>query len=143
VLTTLAKEQDEYSKWRADEYAEHFVAKTDLVLGLSGVRVALEILCTYYDGAAFVQQPEPPLPATHDATTGTGQNIVGVLEVVESDFEARRTRSGRGLAKAAQEDGDNKIAGAVHLRGPHSGLQGERGAERCGREVQDAGAHRS
>merc|ERR1719265_13851 len=93
-LATMEKEQADNTKWRNDEHAEYLVAKADLELGLSGVRKALEVLRSYYGGAAFVQQPE-----TFDKATGAGQSIVGVLEVVESDFADN-------LAKVETEESD-------------------------------------
>jgi len=98
-LATMEKEQADNTKWRNDEHAEYLVAKADLELGLSGVRKALEVLRSYYGGAAFVQQPEPPKPETFDKATGAGQSIVGVLEVVESDFAEN-------LAKVETEESD-------------------------------------
>merc|ERR1719265_285243 len=98
-LATEEKEQADNTKWRNDEHAEYLVAKADLELGLSGVRKALEVLRSYYGGAAFVQQPEPPKPETFDKATGAGQSIVGVLEVVESDFAEN-------LAKVETEESD-------------------------------------
>merc|ERR1719478_441699 len=83
-LATMEKEQGDNTKWRQDEHADYLVAKADLEQGLSGVRKALEVLRTYYGGAAFVQQPAKP--ETFDKATGAGQSIIGVLEVVESDF---------------------------------------------------------
>jgi len=83
-LATMEKEQADNTKWREEEHADYVTAKADLELGLSGVRKALEVLRTYYGGAAFVQQPAKP--ETFDKSTGAGQSIIGVLEVVESDF---------------------------------------------------------
>jgi len=98
-LATMEKEQTDNTKWRDDEHAEYLVAKADLEQGLTGVRKALDVLRGYYGGAAFVQQPEPPKPETHDASTGAGQSIIGVLEVVESDFADN-------LAKVETEESD-------------------------------------
>merc|ERR1719478_1936481 len=98
-LATMEKEQTDNTKWRDDENAEYLVAKADLEQGLTGVRKALEVLRGYYGGAAFVQQPEPPKPETHDASTGAGESIISVLEVVESDFAEN-------LAKVETEEAD-------------------------------------
>merc|ERR1719478_1411017 len=98
-LATEEKEQADNTKWRQDEHADYLVAKADLELGLSGVRKALEVLRGYYGGAAFVQQPAAP--ETHSASTGAGQSIIGVLEVVESDFA-------NNLAKVETEEADGK-----------------------------------
>merc|ERR1719203_1894094 len=36
--------------------------------------------------ASFMQQPEPPKPAKHEAASGSAGGIIGILEVVESDL---------------------------------------------------------
>merc|ERR1719352_106693 len=75
-LAALAKEQAEMDKIRGEQSASYTKAKADLELGLGGVRKALEVLRTYYGGAAasallqktdseksfgaFMQQPAPP-----------------------------------------------------------------------------------
>jgi len=96
-LATMEKEQSDNTKWREDEHSEYLVAKADLEQGLSGVRKALEVLRGYYGGAAFVQQPAKP--EIHEASTGAGQSIISVLEVVESDFADN-------LAKVETEESD-------------------------------------
>jgi len=84
-LATTAQEASENEKWRQETHADYLVAKEDLELGLSGVRKALTVLREYYaeGGAALVQQPEVP---QHSKATGSGNSIIGILEVVESDF---------------------------------------------------------
>jgi len=103
-LATLAKEQSEASALRSETHAAYSQAKADLELGLGGVRKALEVLSTYYaSGASFVQQPAPPQPAGHAAAAGAGQSIVGILEVVESDFSLN-------LAKEETQESDAQAA---------------------------------
>ena len=88
-LAALAKQQAEMDKIRAETHADYVQAKKDLELGLDGVRKALVVLRDYYaqgdeDEAAFVQQPEKP--KLFAAANGAATSIVGILEVVESDF---------------------------------------------------------
>merc|ERR1719145_296561 len=85
-LAALAKLQAEMDKTRQEEHAAFVQAKADLELGLEGVRGALTILREYYGGASFVQQPRPEMPELHTKATGAGNSIIGILEVVESDF---------------------------------------------------------
>jgi hypothetical protein len=87
-LAALAKEQAEMDKIRGEEHANYVTAKADLELGLGGVRKALTVLRDYYaaDGAAMLQQPEPPRPATFNKADGAATSIIGILEVCESDF---------------------------------------------------------
>jgi predicted nucleic acid-binding Zn-ribbon protein len=87
-LAALAKEQAEMDKIRQENHANYVQAKADLELGLSGVRKALGVLRDYYgsDGAAMLQQPEPPVPEKFSAAGGAASSIIGILEVCESDF---------------------------------------------------------
>jgi len=96
-LAALMKSQAEMDKIRQEENAAFVQANDDLTLGLSGVRQALTVLRDYYaSDASLVQQPA--MPALHTKATGAGTSIIGILEVVESDFAT-------GLAKEeAQED---------------------------------------
>jgi DNA repair exonuclease SbcCD ATPase subunit len=101
-LATLAKEQADNEAWRSESHAAYVQAKSDLELGLGGVRKALEVLRDYYSSAAsaaLVQQPAPPMPAAHGAAAGAGESIIGILEVVESDFATN-------LAKEETEESD-------------------------------------
>merc|ERR1712062_511864 len=95
-LAALAKSQSEMDKLRQEQNEDYLAASADLKLGLEGVRKALTVLRDYYDSAALLQQPA--MPEAHTKATGAGTGIIGILEVVESDFA-------KGLAKEeAQED---------------------------------------
>jgi predicted nucleic acid-binding Zn-ribbon protein len=107
-LASLAKEQAEMDKIRQEANAAYVEAKADLELGLSGVQKALDVLRTYYGGSAaliqsdaafgsFMQQPAKP--ETFKKATGAGDSIIGILEVVESDFSTN-------LAKVETEEAD-------------------------------------
>merc|ERR1719150_1160853 len=97
-LAALAKQQAEMNKIRQEENAAFVQAKADLTTGLAGVRQALSVLRDYYaSDAALVQQPA--MPALHTKATGAGTSIIGILEVVESDFAT-------GLAKEESQEDD-------------------------------------
>jgi len=108
-LAALAKEQAELDKIRQASHANYEEAKADLGQGLSGVRKALGVLRDYYGGgdAAFVQDEakftalmqQPAMPEKHSKSEGAGQSIIGILEVVESDFATN-------LAKEETEEED-------------------------------------
>merc|ERR1719243_388929 len=68
-LASLAKQQAEMDKIRAEEKAAFDTAKAELELGISGVQKALGVLKDYYQGSAalvqnsfnaFMQQPAAP-----------------------------------------------------------------------------------
>jgi len=74
-LGELAKSQAEMDKLRQETSATFKSNKADLEEGLSGVKMALKILNEYYGGEA-----------AHESAKGAGGGIIGLLEVVESDF---------------------------------------------------------
>merc|ERR550537_640622 len=86
-LADLAKLTAEMDKTREDSHAAYLTVKEDLEQGITGVQNALEVLRSYYgsaEGAALLQQPEPP--TTHEKASGAGGSIIGFLGVIESDF---------------------------------------------------------
>merc|ERR1719359_982216 len=52
-LATIAKQQAEMDKIRAEQKAAFDTAKSELELGISGAQKALSVLRDYYGGAAF------------------------------------------------------------------------------------------
>jgi len=76
ALAELAASAAEMSQLRSAEHEEYVSSKADMEQGLQGVKLGLKILREYYasDGKA------------HAAAEGAGQGIIGLLEVVESDF---------------------------------------------------------
>jgi hypothetical protein len=97
-LAALMKSQSEMDKIRQEENADYTQAKADLEQGLAGVRKALTVLRDYYaEDDAFVQQPA--MPEQHVKASGAGTSIIGILEVVESDFA-------KNLAKEQSQEDD-------------------------------------
>merc|ERR550514_273253 len=87
-LAALAKSQAEMDAIRQEEHDEFVANKKEMEEGLDGVQLALKVLREYYasDGDA------------HGKASGSGGGIIGMLEVIESDFS-------RSLAEAnASED---------------------------------------
>lgn len=111
-LASLAKEQAELDQIRSEQHADYVAAKKNLEDGLSGVQKALVTLREYYGNSdasfvqadpqsfdAFMQQPAPP--QKHEKSTGAGQSIIGILEVIESDFS-------KNLAKEETQESDSQ-----------------------------------
>merc|ERR1712203_438106 len=75
-LADLAASQAEMDKLRSEENADYTSSRADMEQGLAGVKLALKILREYYakDDKA------------HSAAQGAGEGIIGLLEVIESDF---------------------------------------------------------
>lgn len=108
-LAALARAQAKMDEIRSETHADYVQAKADLEQGLAGVRKALVVLRDYYakdagamaDVGAFMQQPAKPDHFV--AGIGAGTSIIGVLEVVESDFAAN-------LAKEEMQEADAAAA---------------------------------
>merc|ERR1719323_2712646 len=108
-LSALAKEQSEMDSMRMEERTNYAQAKSDLELGLSGVRKALGVLRNYYGstGASMVQfgsdmsslMRQPAMPEKHVKAGDAGSSIIGILEVCESDFA-------KNLAEETSEEDD-------------------------------------
>merc|ERR550537_647313 len=103
-------------KLRQETNADFVKAKEDLQLGLSGVRKALGVLREYYGGgaAAFVQQPAAP--KKHSKSQGSGESIINLLEVCESDFASSLSKEETEEATRAeayeQNTQENKVLNA-------------------------------
>jgi len=123
-LAALAKEQAELDQIRSEQHADYVIAKKDLEDGLSGVQKALDTLREYYGNGdaslvqddssftAFMQQPAAP--QKHEKSTGAGQGIIGILEVVESDFSKNlaneETQESDSSGQYEQTTQENKVA---------------------------------
>merc|ERR1719401_1144615 len=63
------------AQMRKQENTDYVQNKADMEQGLQGVKLALKVLRDYY-----------AQDKAHAAAEGAGANIIGLLEVVESDF---------------------------------------------------------
>jgi len=75
-LADLARSQAEMDKIRAEEKGTFTAAKKEMEEGIKGVQAALKVLREYYAKG----------DKAHASADGAGSGIVGMLEVVESDF---------------------------------------------------------
>jgi len=102
-LSALAKAQAEMDKIRLEEKEEYTKAKAEMEAGIKGVQLALKVLRDYYAKA----------DKAHASDEGGGAGIIGLLEVVESDFSKGliEMTSTEEAAQAAydQETKDNEI----------------------------------
>lgn len=88
-LAQIASTQAEAGQLRREESSAFTSNKADVEQGIQGVRLALKVLREYYNSG----------DAAHAAAKGAGDSIVGLLEVVESDFT-------RGLAELTTAEDD-------------------------------------
>merc|ERR1711934_656019 len=101
-LSALAKAQAEMDKIRLEEKETYTKAKAEMEAGIKGVQLALKVLRDYY-----------AKDKAHAADEGGGSGIIGLLEVVESDFskgliEMTSTEEAA-QAEYDQETKDNEI----------------------------------
>merc|ERR1719330_1831049 len=75
ALADLAAASAEMDQMRQQEHKDFVKNKADMQQGLEGVKLALKVLRDYY-----------AKDKAHDAAEGAGANVIGLLEVVESDF---------------------------------------------------------
>merc|ERR1719253_2404568 len=75
-LAQLASSQAEMDKIRSDEKALYTKNHAEMKQGVAGVQKALSVLRDYYASEG----------KSHSAADGAGSGIIGMLEVVESDF---------------------------------------------------------
>merc|ERR1719421_945303 len=80
-LAAIAKAQAEADEIRAAEAAAWKEAKADYESGVEGVGMALQVLRDYY-----AEKDESLIQQTHVKATGAATGIIGMLEVIESDF---------------------------------------------------------
>jgi len=75
-LADLAKSQAEMDKIREEEKTTFTANKAEMEQGLEGIKLALKVLRDYYASE----------DKGHQAAEGAGSGIIGMLEVIESDF---------------------------------------------------------
>jgi len=75
-LSALAKAQAEMDKIRLEEKETYTKAKAEMEEGIKGVQLALKVLRDYYAKG----------DKAHASDEGGGGGVIGLLEVVESDF---------------------------------------------------------
>merc|ERR1719240_776279 len=75
-LADLAKSQAEMDKLREEENTAYKANKAEMEEGLEGIKLALKVLRDYYAKE----------DKGHKAAEGAGGGIIGMLEVIESDF---------------------------------------------------------
>jgi len=115
-LTELQKTGMEMTTARTEANKAYFEKKTDLEQGLEGVRMALKVLREYYAAsAASLMQDEsesedeaPSAPKSHSKSGGASTGIIGMLEVIESDF-GRNLASGNTNEDAAAEEYEKTV----------------------------------
>ncbi|CAK0891184.1 unnamed protein product, partial [Prorocentrum cordatum] len=122
-LAALAKSQQTMDKIREDEKALYDKNRPELEKGLEGVKLALKVLRDYY----------AKNDKAHSAADGASSGIIGLLEVIESDFSKNLAEMISTEEAAVNEYEEQSKQNAVdktnkeqELRPPRSSLRGTR-----------------
>merc|ERR1719356_412111 len=75
ALADLAAASSDMDQMRRQENKDFVKNKAEMEQGLEGIKMALKVLREYYASSK-----------AHSAADGAGANVIGLLEVVESDF---------------------------------------------------------
>jgi len=119
-IAGLKKTREDAEKIRTEEKAENGKTVTEAEAGLAAVQEAIKILTRFYATAAkatvdmsLAQGPKDDMPdagfAVGEAYTGAGgveNGVVGMLEVIESDF----VRTMKETEKAESQAADDHVA---------------------------------
>merc|ERR1719364_462405 len=123
-LGEIAAAQKKATELRQEQAAAWAAAKADYEQGLEGVGMALQVLRDYYaeKDEAFIQGNKDAFlqgkmglgESKHSKATGASTGIIGMLEVVESDFSKLLSEGNAAEAMAVEEyeklTQDNEIA---------------------------------
>merc|ERR1719221_959578 len=75
-LAELAASQAQMDKLRQEEHAAFVSDRADMERGLEGIKLALRLLRKYYGSEGH----------SHEEAAGAGRGVIGLLEVISSDF---------------------------------------------------------
>jgi hypothetical protein len=113
TIDTLVKEQADLAKAMAEateqrtaEKAKNLDTIADAQAGISAVKQALEILNEFYSSqAALLQQGSGQVPemAAYNGLQGKNKGVVGMLEVIQTDFTRLESETTAAEAAAAKE----------------------------------------
>jgi len=104
TMSKLVKGQRELDKIRQQEHKEYLAEKEDLDQGLDGVKTALRVLQEYYAQESG---------NGHKTDSSAASSIIGLLEVIESDFSKTLaslvSAEQEAASKYEEESKDNQI----------------------------------
>jgi len=114
-IAALKESREEATEMRADEKAENANTVTEAQEGLSAVDQAIDILTKFYKTAAkskveLMQGPADDAPdagfkggEAYNGAQGTATGIIGMLDVIKSDFERTISETEKAEAQAEQD----------------------------------------
>merc|ERR1719356_738330 len=133
-LALLAKTQAEMDKLRGEEKSAFEVNSAEMKQGIEGVKLALKVLNEYYAKE----------DKSHEAAEGAGEGIIGLLEVVESDFTKGLAEMTAAEQSAADEydtlTKENEISKAMKIQDVKYKTKDSKGLDK---DIAEASADRA
>lgn len=109
LIATLAAEQAALSKAmakatgiRSEEKKRNSETMSDAVKGANAVKQALSVLRKFYSSQSFLQQGKAPKMEKYSGHGG-GTSVIGMLEVIESDFHRLKAETSADEQQALRE----------------------------------------
>jgi|Transcript_13907 DNA repair exonuclease SbcCD ATPase subunit len=133
-LAALAKTQAEMDKLRSEEKAAFEANSAEMEQGVEGVKMALKVLTEYYAKE----------DKSHESADGAGEGIIGLLEVVESDFTKGLAEMTAAESSAAAEydklTKENEISKAMKMQDVKYKTKDSKGLDK---DIAEASADRA
>eukprot|EP00811_Abedinium_folium_P006233 NODE_15738_length_1033_cov_4.792494.p2 GENE.NODE_15738_length_1033_cov_4.792494~~NODE_15738_length_1033_cov_4.792494.p2 ORF type:complete len:332 (+),score=154.11 NODE_15738_length_1033_cov_4.792494:49-996(+) len=105
ALAEWAGAQKEMEATRKEAHELYVKSTAEMKQGIAAVQMALKVIRNYYGGAAN---------AAHNAATGAGSSLIGIMEVVESDMAktlaVMATSEQEAAAQFVKDKHENKLA---------------------------------
>merc|ERR1719160_10230 len=99
--SALTKAQQKATAIREEEKATNADTVRDAVAGAEATKQALTVLKKFYSAQAFVQQA--PEMEKYSGQQGSSKGVIGMLEVIESDFLRLKAETAADESQAAKE----------------------------------------
>jgi len=99
----LTKAQSKATDLRAEEKSKNAATVKDSTAGADALKQALLVLKKFYASQAFAQMEQAPSMEDYKGNTGASTGIIGMLEVIESDFLRLKAETAADEGQAQKE----------------------------------------
>jgi len=101
--SALTSAQSKARDLRNEEKARNAATVKDATAGASATKTALVVLRKFYSAQSFLQNGQAPDMDKFGGQKGAGQGVMGMLEVIESDFVRLRAETSADEGQAVKE----------------------------------------